>query len=429
MNNNSFWFYIESYVHLFLKNNDLLLYNTLSGEIIENKDNPTIVKFVRRLSSKKNFMSMKLKENYLKSNPKISEFIKRVRKKYMGDLIDVSFVPIQPFVMSPLFNLMKDPARIKKESTRSIGENIISYLKEISIYINSECNLDCQMCNDAYKQFLFCHKEYRNKEIDIQNLSNFFSHANLNSLIKINVLGGDIFKHSKLKDIVGVLRSISVPKVFHIHYKNFIYSSDKLKFFDDKFFSLRFLINSPIDLIAIELAIKFSKNIKNKCFFIFTVQQESDIESINSIIKKYKLNNFLLIPYFNGKNISFFKKFVYIKSKKMISESKPTKKDIFSRMVFNTTNFGKIFIKSDGQIFGNFNFRNIGKLGKDTLHEILYKEMYHGKSWRKLRPNVIPCKSCVFNLLCPPLSNYEYVIGKNNLCCIWDKRRENQKEE
>ena len=44
--------------------------------------------------------------------------------------------------------------------------------------------------------------------------------------------------------------------------------------------------------------------------------------------------------------------------------------------------------------------------------------MDKGKSWWKLRTNIKPCNNCLYNLLCPPISNYEYVIGKYNLCNI-----------
>ncbi len=59
-----------------------------------------------------------------------------------------------------------------------------------------------------------------------------------------------------------------------------------------------------------------------------------------------------------------------------------------------------------------------------TIHGRTYKEMYRGKSWRRIRKKVEPCKKCTFEALCPPLSNYEYALGANNLCHIREEKDE-----
>lgn len=117
---------------------------------------------------------------------------------------------------------------------------------------------------------------------------------------------------------------------------------------------------------------------------------------------------------FDGKNASFFSENVFYNEKDILS-SLQKHKDFFAKETLNLSNQGKITIMNDGQIYANVNHDPIGNLNTDTLSKALYYELYNGKSWRKLRKNVMPCKSCLYNLLCPPLSNYEYVIGRNNL--------------
>ena len=51
--------------------------------------------------------------------------------------------------------------------------------------------------------------------------------------------------------------------------------------------------------------------------------------------------------------------------------------------------------------------------------EAVYKEIRSGNSWRLVRKKIKICQDCLYNQLCPPLSNYEYAIGKNNLCHVW----------
>jgi hypothetical protein len=42
----------------------------------------------------------------------------------------------------------------------------------------------------------------------------------------------------------------------------------------------------------------------------------------------------------------------------------------------------------------------------------------NGNAWLRIRGNEKPCNQCVNRDLCPSISNYELVIGKNNLCNI-----------
>jgi pseudo-rSAM protein len=90
--------------------------------------------------------------------------------------------------------------------------------------------------------------------------------------------------------------------------------------------------------------------------------------------------------------------------------------DILSQTVLNTHDFKKLMVLSDKSIHANLNNPKIGTLGEDHIMDLVYKELHRGKSWTKVRKYVKPCKSCVFNALCPPISNYEYAIGQYDLC-------------
>jgi len=423
LNKYFYWFYLEGYVLVFIRNTNTLLYNSLTGDIILHRNVPQVAKFLKKLKLKKNNMVLKVSKNYLEKNIEVLEFIKEVKEKFMGDLLESTVAPNTPFIMAPYFNLMKSPLRlIKAQNNRSVGENIVNYLREISIFVNNKCSLDCLICNNAYKQFLFCHKNHPYKEISCQDIKTFLSQANLRSLNRINILGGDIFKHSDLECISSTIKNIPVKKILYVHYKN-IHNKDKeLDLFTDESYLINLLVdpNSEIDLSIFDEVHRLLKSKKCKFIFTFPIDDELVLKKTETIIKRNRLSNSVLLPYYNGSNISFFKKYVFIKNIKMITETKATSREIFSRMVINTLNFGKIYISSDGEIYSNFNLSRIGKIGVESIIELVYKEMLTGRSWRKLRKNAYPCKICVLNLLCPPLSNYEYIIGKNNLCCIWD---------
>ncbi|MCP4215963.1 MAG: hypothetical protein GY765_15020, partial [bacterium] len=116
-------------------------------------------------------------------------------------------------------------------------------------------------------------------------------------------------------------------------------------------------------------------------------------------------------------NASFFESSVY-SSKEDIIEDRPTMKEILARQVLNTSYFKRLIISCDKKIRTNPNRAACGVLGKGHIADALFKELNHGQSWTRLRKNVNPCKSCVYHALCPPISNYEHVLDKNNLCHV-----------
>ncbi len=91
--------------------------------------------------------------------------------------------------------------------------------------------------------------------------------------------------------------------------------------------------------------------------------------------------------------------------------------DIYSRQLVN--DYGKLTIMADGKIYANLNDPVLGNASKNSLEEVVLKEIKQGKSWKRLRTRVMPCRHCVFQHVCPPISNYELVLKKYNLCKVF----------
>ena len=151
--------------------------------------------------------------------------------------------------------------------------------------------------------------------------------------------------------------------------------------------------------------------------FHFVVEKEDDMTLIEKLIKDYDLKDVEFHPYYNGKNLNFFKYNIFI-TKEALIEAKPTLRNIFANRIINVLSFRQLTVMSDKYIYANINHSSLGKLGKDNIFDILNKELFKGKSWARVRKNVSPCKSCIYNALCPPISNYEYAIRRYNLCNI-----------
>jgi len=184
MNKEYYIFYLESYVHVFFKKDIVLLYNTLNGDSILSKNQPMIFRLLRKsLSQDRTFFNIIRKSELKNSN--IKEFIDKVKNKYMGDLISNDLFNTKPFFINPKLNLMNgDRLYNCTEKGNIFKKDLIGMMKVLSIYINSRCENNCNICKDAYKQLLFCHKKDRKNEISLYNLKTFFSEADFSNLSK-----------------------------------------------------------------------------------------------------------------------------------------------------------------------------------------------------------------------------------------------------
>ena len=138
--------------------------------------------------------------------------------------------------------------------------------------------------------------------------------------------------------------------------------------------------------------------------------------------KEYKIENSSFSPFFNGDNLKFFKENVFL-DKADVFDNKPELKDIYANQIINKQQFGRLTILNNESMYANVNEKKLGILGKDSIYDVIYSEIKSVTNWRKVRKNIEPCKNCIYECLCPPVSNYEFVIGKNNLCNIWNSNK------
>jgi pseudo-rSAM protein len=415
----SYWFYLEPYVHISVKGNNALVYNPLNGKIIE-KNNPVIVNLVKTLNSKKNLLVTKLSGEEL-AEPCISTFVKEVRRHYAGDLIDTSYSLSKPFQMRPQVKIQKDAEESGTDGESSVGEGVMEYLTEISLYINNRCGQHCSVCQNAYRQFPFCTKSSSGKiqELEIEAIRQLLSEARGSAIHRLNILGGDIFAYSKFEQLVGFLKVYKKLKTYNSHYLNLHHRHRELKLITDDFFSLAVLIDFPVNEDKLKDTVTMLDEVNRDVEFVFLMQKEEEIEAAQEICARLIITNFTFKPFYNGKNLDFFKDNVFV-NKQALLQLKPNLKQIYSRIKTNPLNFGKITVLSNGAIYANVNANRVGGLGRDSLYDVVLTELYDGRSWRKSRDKVRPCKSCVYCFLCPPLTNYEHQLRRNNLCSIWE---------
>lgn len=117
----NYWFKIEPYVHIGISKNSALLYNTLDGVTIESYK-ADVIELLRESIQKINCGVVFLSANRY-NNENIKPFIQELRKKYMGDIIDVNLSIDKPIQIMPYSIYWNKPYLIfirNKTSQRSI---------------------------------------------------------------------------------------------------------------------------------------------------------------------------------------------------------------------------------------------------------------------------------------------------------------------
>ena len=375
-----YWFTIESYVFIGITTKKVLLYNTLDGATLES-ENTGVIELLHEVIEEKNCGVVLLKsERYAQRD--IHLFIQDLREKFMGDIIDVALSNGRPIQLFPYFNYL-NKHEIYKKLNSAMYKNVLENLSEINIYLDITT--------------------------DLEKLIPFL--LSIPGTIKYNLIG-NITDVTNYKELLSFLSQEPSKNLLSCSYTNVRFLPKNL---NDKF-SIRILVNLPIDAqqwnnsreILLDQSLSFE--------YLFDVSSEEDCLQTEILIDKFQIDKYRLNPVYTGSNIHFFEKNIFL-FKEEILATPMTIKDIFSHQSMNLFDFGKINIMPNGDIYANTNHPLLGNISKQSIDEIVYKEIEEGKSWFRIR-NQAPCNVCVYQWLCPPPSNYEILIGRYNLCHV-----------
>jgi len=400
-------FTLFSYVYFHkIENKSFILYNTKTGESIENKSE-IYCSFISRIYDPVNLGIIYLNQDDLRDNETCS-FINEVISKNMGRLTEKIDNNEKLINLLPTLNLQSDIDKLKENDEFSIGENLLNYLNELNIYINNSCDSNCTHCNTYYKHAKSCNKSERKSILDISVVKGLLDSLKYSSLKKINILGGDVFQYPYLEELASLLNSYDFE--FHIWMNYLNWSKNKGSSLNKIKAIFNLIVSLPLDSISRK---DLQTNIDNSIIHFF-VESETQVEEIEKICKKQI--NYNLVPIYTGINKNFFEEYIYI-SKEDIFEGIIPHRTIFCNQKLNSNHFGKLYIMPDGRVKANQNEVVLGNIHHSSILEMIYIELNENTAWRKIR-STYPCNKCLYQYLCPPLSNYENIIGQNNLCHI-----------
>lgn len=408
-----YYLVIYSYVCLNQNGPEVLFYNTLDQSYFITKPSMVICKEIDQLINESACVTI---SHELFNNVEFKKLLRKIELKNMGFIECASYFKEKPF-SPPLELISKDNEEIIFFNR---PKHLVENIREVTIYLNnySDSNyLNINTVMQAYKQFNYTMiNNELNSELDIKALFKFINA--IPKYVTLNFLGGNILNYKNLSILLNSLLDSSYRVKLHVHYMDLLELAD----IDIIELLCKFHIIVFIDFpISIEIIKEIKDKLKNANYKLnFIVENDSDFEFSERIIGDFNFSSYNHTPFFNGKNLSFFKKNVYINKTDLFQ----VKHSIVELLINKTSNphyFGKLILNSDGNLFTSFHRKPLINVEEfiENIEIIINKLIIdYDSDWIQNKPKLFPCNKCIYNFLCTPLSNYEKVIGKNNLCTL-----------
>ncbi|MBU8892197.1 MAG: TIGR04150 pseudo-rSAM protein [Bacteroidales bacterium] len=405
---NKTFFTIYPFTYYCLKGDTLFLYNTLNGErFIKSNCDKNILDIITKLYNTNNIGMVEV--NPEKFNESALCFFKEIKEKLFGDIIHS---------INGEFNPVQIPKRIHLSGNRFSEEILFpdkskgfTQIKELHFFIMSKYKF-VPGNNSLYRQFLTnCNFKDCNQDLKFEKFRDLVEELMSYELSIVTLYCDDIFLYREYEKLFAFLNNLNIKIELVFSYEYYVEKYSQIK---------KSILNPNIRIILHHYNLKelekdFCTEVGLNCFF---VESEQQFNLVEENISEIGIDNYHIAGIYNGNNDSFFESAVFIELED-IFEEKIDFQSILVNSEMNRNDFGKLIILSNGNVFANINNALIGNYYTESLDKILEEELKNGSSWGNVRQRVAPCSECVYNCLCPPISNYEYVLGKFNLCKIF----------
>jgi pseudo-rSAM protein len=410
----NYWLYLEPFTFVFSRNNRTLIYNSISFNCKTfNVSSDKLRDIFSRLSDPDNLYCINISEETIKDK-EIEDFINFIKKSFSGDIIEVSDVQKKPIIFPPV---PKFPQRItdsKLDIKRTSSIEIPNLLNELFIYIGGN-NPSSNLNNiQVFKQFDYC-VDTNGEFLVFDDIKKLLSSNIIKHLQYLNILGGNIFTYPDLDILLKELSYHSFVTRVYSMYKDIPDVLNLFPFSLNSRFILKVLIDFPIDSQNLEKTINMLIRENVNIELLFAITSLSEYKESLIFKEKYKFCICEIKPVFTGDNLDFFREYVFL-TKKDLKEIRLGRNEIFLNQALNAFYFGKLRILYNSKVYSDLNKQSIGDINTPLI-DMLFYEMSKKLSWFNIRDQE-PCNNCIYQWLCPPLSGYEQVMAKINLCKI-----------
>lgn len=144
----------------------------------------------------------------------------------------------------------------------------------------------------------------------------------------------------------------------------------------------------------------------------FVCEKLNSDEKIQNIIESFECE---VYPYFNGSNSEYIEQCLSFSINDLF-EDVIDMKTLIQNNYMNTNLFGKLIFLPSGEVKVSNNSKIIGNIYEQDILDILLQNKKWENDWKILRKNYEPCNNCIYQNICPPVSDYELVLNKYDFC-------------
>jgi pseudo-rSAM protein len=276
----------------------------------------------------------------------------------------------------------------------------LSYLSYVTLFLGGKCKQ-----TEYYRQVLFP----VNSEIQLSgdDAEKFIRNIGPDYLKNVNIVVSDPSENSYVIDIAKRIAAIT-EKVSLV-----IPLSDNNK---KTCLELTVQANASFKSVFVCCADDISKDtikeLSDKGHFNLLVRNENEYSHLETIVEGLSDADYDVFPVYED-NLAFFEKNIFM-SKKDLKSLSPSKREVFAHQAINTNFFGELTLMPDGTVYTNVNLPSVGTVN-DSIYDIVRKALNKDEAWLYLRDKA-PCSHCLYQWLCPSVSNYEIVMNRMDLC-------------
>ena len=396
---------------IFKKEQTFLFYNTISGQHFKLHPMPFLLGIIEKLQDIENGYCIELSESEWQLQ-EMKDFIQLLRENFCGDVIDRKLTKIKPFSLYPVSSVMKSRERMQSKNDLSPGEKIMEYLHILTIQITGVCELNCETCSSVYKQTISC--DSSSNELEYEFVEKIFKQISGCGLGAINIVGGNVFRYENWGKLMLLLHQHHYRYDWYTDYRHLSGAETKLQEIKSLNHNIKVIVSDKFEPTMLKKSLLLIAEMDFE--LSFHISSEEQYVMADSFCENNKIDNYTLQPVYSDFSPEFFRDFIFMDEESIVA-SPVSKQTIFANMTLNTTDFGKLTVLSSGDVYANLNFPKLGNIKTDSIRKMIYRELEKGQSWFRIRDQK-PCSNCIYQWLCPPPSNYDIVIGKNNLCHV-----------
>ena len=394
-----FFLFIESYTFLFQGSSSDLVYNSLDGTCFS-YTSPIIRSLLQEIAFNESCYGTFIDDEVYQQHD-VKSFVEELRSSFMGDLIVCDETFHIPFIPHPIFRV-NELKFIQQEKDNLFNKNIIKNIQDLYLYLPTLHEYH----QPYYKQYPHPYT-WKGDSLNINELINIINEIREYDYCKIILVGNvdDILK------VLKNLNNISILKEVCIEASNSTRESilSLLKIGD---FKIKVALHAPY--LCDWLFNEFPYDCKERLNLQFYVESEEEYYLLEKLQMR-EVYKYTLKPYFNGSNVDFLQKYVFLDECDIKGELH-NKNQIFRKKTLNENFYGKLYVSPDGDVYANMNYASLGNIREKTLYELVYSEFKIRGAWFLTRDKCESCKKCEFRYLCPSISNMELVMNKFDLC-------------